>query len=82
MEKKGLDRCFMQYGIRQNDIKIIEQVCEDHDVDSAWLEEHVLKVYQEKKNANTPMKQTINKQMRRFIYFSVIYCNTSVNFYR
>lgn len=45
----------MQYGIRQNDIRIIEQVCEDHDVDSAWLEEYVLKVYQEKKNANVPM---------------------------
>ena len=45
----------MQYGIRQNDIRIIEQVCEDHDVDSAWLEEHVLKVYQEKKNSNIPM---------------------------
>lgn len=55
MEKKGLDRCFMQYGIRQNDIRIIEQVCEDHDVDSAWLEENVLKVYQEKKNSNVPM---------------------------
>lgn len=55
MEKKGLDRCFMQYGIRQNDTRIIEQVCEDHDVDSAWLEEHVLKVYQEKKNSNVPM---------------------------
>lgn len=55
MEKKGLDRCFMQYGIRQNDIRIIEQVCEDHDVDSAWLEEHVLKVYLEKKNSNVPM---------------------------
>ena len=54
MEKKGLDRCFMQYGIRQNDIRIIEQVCEDHDVDSAWLEEHVLKVYQEKKKSFCP----------------------------
>ncbi|MCQ2148378.1 MAG: hypothetical protein MJZ16_12835 [Bacteroidales bacterium] len=55
MEKKGLDRCFMQYGIRQNDMRIIEQVCEDHEVDSAWLEEHVLKVYQDKKNSNVPM---------------------------
>ena len=55
MEKKGLDRCFMQYGIRLNDMRIIEQVCEDHEVDSAWLEEHVLKVYQEKKNSNVPM---------------------------
>lgn len=45
----------MQYGIRQNDMRIIEQVCEDHEVDSAWLEEHVLKVYQEKKNSNVPM---------------------------
>lgn len=55
MEKKGLDRSFMQYGIRQNDMRIIEQVCEDHDVDSAWLEEFVLKTYQEKKNNNVSM---------------------------
>lgn len=55
MEKKGLDRCFMQYGIRQNDMRIIEQVCEDHDVDSAWLKEHVLQVYQEKRNSNVQM---------------------------
>lgn len=50
MEKKGLDRHFMDYGIRENDINIIEQVCEDHEVDSAWLEEFVLKSYQTKKN--------------------------------
>lgn len=45
----------MQYGIRQNDMRIIEQVCEDHDVDSAWLKEHVLQVYQEKRNSNVQM---------------------------
>lgn len=55
MEKKGLDRHFMDYGIRENDINIIEQVCEDHEVDSAWLEEFVLKSYQTKKNGGVDL---------------------------
>ena len=55
MEKKGLDRYFMDYGIRENDIKIIEQVCEDHEVDSAWLEEFVLRSYQAKKNGGVDL---------------------------
>lgn len=30
--KKGLDRCFLQYGIRMEDMQIIEQLCRDNDI--------------------------------------------------
>lgn len=71
MEKKGLDRCLMDYGIRQNDMRIIEQVCEDHDVDSAWLQEHVLKPYQAlKNNSSTALEKRdveplLNKALKK-----------------
>ena len=48
--KKGLDRCFLHYGIRQEDMNIIEHVSQQADVDSEWLKEYVLKPYNEARN--------------------------------
>lgn len=53
--KKGLDGCFLQYGIRQEDMKIVERVCEQDDIDADWMKENVLKAYQTKKNDKVPM---------------------------
>lgn len=50
--RKGLDGCFLQYGIRQEDMKIVERVCEQDDIDAEWLKENILKAYQSKKNDN------------------------------
>ena len=52
---KGLDGCFLQYGIRQEDMKIVERVCEQDDIDAEWLKENILKAYQSKKNDKVPM---------------------------
>jgi hypothetical protein len=32
--KKSIDRCFLHYGIRQEDMSIIEQVSQQADVDA------------------------------------------------
>ena len=48
--EKGLDRCFLHYGIQQEDMNIIEQSCMDNDIDAEWLKEFILKPYQEEKN--------------------------------
>ncbi len=32
MNKKGLDSLFVHYGIRKDDMTIIEQLCERHDI--------------------------------------------------
>lgn len=53
--QKGLDGCFLQYGIRQEDMKIVERVCEQDDIDAEWVKENILKAYQTKKNDKVPM---------------------------
>ena len=48
--KKSIDRCFLHYGIRQEDMSIIEQVSQQADVDAEWLKENILKPYNEARN--------------------------------
>lgn len=48
--KKSIDRCFLHYGIRQEDMSIIEQVSQQADVDVEWLKENILKPYNEARN--------------------------------
>lgn len=43
--KKGLDRAFLEYGIRQPDLQVITELCEKHELDAEWLKEQVLKRY-------------------------------------
>ena len=38
------------YGIRQEDMSIIEQVSQQADVDAEWLKENILKPYNEARN--------------------------------
>mgnify|MGYP006873068221 CR=1 FL=1 len=52
--KKGLDRTFLNYGIRQEDMQIIEDACHAEDIDVSWFKEHILKAYNE---------QRINEQL-------------------
>lgn len=52
MDKKGLDAMFMHYGIRREDMDIIKQVCEKHEVDFDWLKDGILKKFHEAKINN------------------------------
>lgn len=47
--KKGIDRSFLHYGVRQEDMSIIEQACIDNDINAEWLKESVLKPYHEER---------------------------------
>lgn len=49
---KGLDAMFMHYGIRKEDMALIEEICKEHDVDFEWFKDHILKVYHEQKMKN------------------------------
>ena len=42
-------------GLDQEDMKIVERVCEQDDIDAEWLKENILKAYQSKKNDKVPM---------------------------
>lgn len=46
---KGLDSKFLHYGIRKDDLAMIENICDTEDIDFEWLSEEILKVYHAKK---------------------------------
>jgi hypothetical protein len=47
--KKGLDAQFVHYGIRRDDMRLIEALCGQHGIDFDWLKEDVLKRYHEER---------------------------------
>lgn len=52
MAKKGLDTTFIHYGIRREDMQIIEQLCVRHELDFDWVQDNLLKEFHEKKIRN------------------------------
>lgn len=42
---KGLDQKFLHYGIRKEDLDLIEALCEKHHIDFDWLSEDILRSY-------------------------------------
>ena len=55
MAKKGLDTTFVHYGIRKEDVGIIEALCTEHQLDFEWVKEELLKEFHEKKIRNQDM---------------------------
>ena len=49
MAKKGLDTMFLHYGIRKEDISLIETLCIEHKLDFDWIKEDLLKELHERK---------------------------------
>lgn len=46
---KGLDNKFLHYGIRKEDLSMIEAICDVEQIDFEWLSEEILKAYHAKK---------------------------------
>ncbi len=70
MPNRGIDRCFLHYGIRQEDMNLIEQECRANDIDAEWLKEEILKPYNEERNKENTiedkkLKGIINKALRQ-----------------
>lgn len=67
--RKGLDRCFLHYGIRQEDMDIIEQACKSAEIDADWMKEYILKPYNEERNNENvdekKLKSIINKALKK-----------------
>ena len=49
MGKKGIDQKFVHYGIRRDDLSMIEAICATDGIDFDWLSEEILKAYHAKK---------------------------------
>ena len=48
--KKGLDRTFLSYGIREDDMMLIESACQSEGIDADWLKDCILKPFQDERN--------------------------------
>ena len=46
---KGIDQKFVHYGIRKDDLSMIEAICEAEGIDFEWWSEDILKAYHAKK---------------------------------
>ena len=46
---KGIDPKFVHYGIRKDDLSMIEAICEVEGIDFEWLSEDILKAYHAEK---------------------------------
>lgn len=47
--KKGLDATFVHYGIRKDDMRLIEALCATHQLDADWLKDDILKRYHDER---------------------------------
>lgn len=66
--KKGLDRTFLHYGIRQEDMNIIEEAARSADIDPEWMKEYILKPYNEARNDEAidekKLRKILNKALK------------------
>lgn len=42
---KSLDTTFLHYGIRKEDMHIIEELCKKNEIDFQWFSQNILKEY-------------------------------------
>ena len=66
--KKGIDRTFLHYGVRDEDMRIIEAACDCDNIDSEWLEEYILKPLNEEKNqsnSNSLIEKDVAKVLKQ-----------------
>ena len=57
MTKKGLDTTFLHFGIRKEDMSLIEALCTDHQLDFDWVRDDLLKEFHEKKIRNQDLDE-------------------------
>ncbi|MBO4751578.1 MAG: hypothetical protein J5526_02375 [Bacteroidales bacterium] len=63
--KKGLDRTFLHYGIRQEDMDIIEDAARGADIDPDWMKEFILKPYNEARNEEAVDEKKLRKILNK-----------------
>lgn len=72
---KGIDPKFVHYGIRKDDLSMIEAICEAEGIDFEWLSEDILKAYHAKKVDVIEMSDNETEDIIR----NAIQKNTSIN---
>jgi hypothetical protein len=68
MAKKGLDTTFLHYGIRKEDISLIETLCTEHKLEFDWVRDEILKEFHEKKIRTQEVdEKTVEKVIEKAI---------------
>ena len=68
MAKKGLDTTFLHYGIRKEDITLIETLCTNHNLEFDCVKEDLLKEFHERKIRNQELdEKSVNKIIEKAI---------------
>ena len=62
---KGIDQKFVHYGIRKDDLAMIESICDQEGIDFNWLSEEILKSYHGKKVEVIEIDDTETEQIIR-----------------
>ena len=75
MAKKGLDTTFLHYGIRKEDISLIETLCTEHKLEFDWVKEELLKEFHERKIRN----QEIDEKTIENAQYPLIMKQQSIN---
>lgn len=64
--RKGIDSTFLHYGVRREDLALIEQSCEDSGINGEWLKENILKPYnEERNNQNVVEEKKLTKILKK-----------------
>ncbi len=57
MAKKGLDVTFVHYGIRKEDMQLIDALCLEHQLDANFIKDDILKEYHDRRIRNQEMDE-------------------------
>jgi len=63
MVNKGLDTAFLHFGIRDSDLKVIEEICNDTGLDFEWVKEAILKQFHEHKTKESNVDEKIIEKL-------------------
>lgn len=62
---KGIDPNFVHYGIRKDDLAMIEAICDKEGIDFYWLSEEILKPYHAKRVDSIEIDDTTTEEIIR-----------------
>ena len=65
MAQKGIDGCLLHYGIRQDDMALVEQACADAGINFNWFRESILRPYNVEKINGTISDKKVKTILRR-----------------
>ena len=56
---KGIDNTFVNYGIRKEDMAIIERLAEEAELNMDWIKEDIVKEYHTKRVSSTEVSEQV-----------------------